>query len=102
MSSIVDDDDVIVPAPDPEVFAPHAPPAPTQIATGPTGIRSLAFLIGIGLLRWLGGIDSIFADMSIALSATLCGTGAFLLLVAMLNMLQVRSELAAAAAKRDS
>ena len=108
MSEIIDDDDaVIVPAPEPEVFAPHAPKTPT----GPGGIRSLAFrrtvipivltcgvlLIGIGLLRWLGGPDSVFAETSIPLSAALCGTGCFLLLVAVLNMLQVRGELAAAA-----
>ena len=108
MSEIVDDDDaVIVPAPEPDVFAPHAP----KVSTGPGGIRSLAFrrtvipilltcgvlLIGIGSLRWLGGPDSIFVDMSIPLSAALCGCGFFLLLVAVLNMLQVKGELAAAA-----
>jgi hypothetical protein len=108
MSEIIDDDDaVIVPAPEPEVFAPHAPKVPT----GPGGIRSLAFrrtvipilltcgvlLIGIGSLRWLGGPDSIFVDMSIPLSAALCGCGFFLFLVAVLNMLQVKGELAAAA-----
>ena len=112
MAEIVDDDDaVIVPAPEPEVFAPHAPKVPT----GPGGIRSLAFrrtvipilltcgvlLIGIGSLRWLGGPDSIFVDMSIPLSAALCGCGFFLLLVAVLNMLQVKGELAAAV-KRDA
>ena len=108
MSEIVDDDDaVIVPAPEPEVFAPHAPKAPA----GAGGIRSLAFrrtvipilltcgvlLIGIGSLRWVAGPDSVFAETSIPLSAALCGTGCFLLLVAMLNMLQVRGDLAAAA-----
>ncbi len=110
MSEIVDDDDaVIVPAPEPGVFAPHAPSP--RVASGPGGIRSLAFrrtvipilltcgvlLIGIGSLRWLGGPESIFADMSIPLSATLCGCGFFLLLVAVLNMLQVKGELDAAA-----
>ena len=112
MSEIVDDDDaVIVPAPEPEVFVSHTPKAPA----GPGGIRSLAFrrtvipilltcgvlLIGVGLLRWIGGPDSVFAETSIPLSATLCGTGFFLLLVAALNMLQVRGELAAMA-KRET
>ena len=110
MSEIVDDDAVIVPAPEPEVFAPHAPTAPA----GPGGIRSLAFrrtvipilltcgvlLIGIGSLRWVGGPDSVFAETSIPLSATLCGTGCFLLIIAVLNMLQVKSELAVGA-KRE-
>jgi hypothetical protein len=110
MSEIVDDDDaVIVPAPEPEVFAPHAPAKkPTM---GPMGVpNSLGFrrtvipilltcgvlLIGIGLLKWIGGSESLFRDMSMTISATLCGAGAFLLLVAALNMMQVRSELAAA------
>lgn len=111
-SEIIDDDDaVVVPAPEPEVFAPP-PPAPAPAKPQAIGnTRGLAWrrtvipilltcgvlLIGIGALRWVGGADSIFADMSIPLSATLCGCGLFLLLVAVLNMLQVKAELAAAA-----
>lgn len=112
LSEVIDDDAVIVPAPEPEVFAPHAPPpAPVAKTAGPARIRSLAWrrtvipilltcgvlLIGIGALRWIGGADSVFADMTIPMSALLCGSGAFLLLVAVLNMLAVRSEMAAAA-----
>jgi hypothetical protein len=109
MSAIVDDDEVIVPAPTPDVFAPR--PAP-QKPVGPPGIKGLGFrrtvipilltcgvlLIGIGLLKWLGGSESLFSEMALRVSATLCGAGVFLLLVAALNMMQVKAELAAAAA----
>jgi hypothetical protein len=117
LSEVFDDDTVMVPAPAPEVFAPHPPIA---AAAAPAALhavhipKSLGFrrtvipvlltcgvlLIGIGLLRWLGGGDSIFADMTIPMSATLCGSGFFLLIVAVLNMLQVKAELAAAARRR--
>ncbi len=112
-SEVVNDDDdvaVNVPAPEPEVFAYRAPATKSPTGTVPI-LKSLVWrrtvipilltcgvlLIGIGSLRWLGGAESIFADMSIPLSATLCGSGLFLLLVAVLNMLQVKAELAAAA-----
>jgi hypothetical protein len=106
-NEIIDDGDaVIVPAPEPEVFAPHAPakkPAksvgvPNSLAFRRTIIPILltcgVLLFGIGLLKWIGGADSLFSDMATALSATLCGAGAFLLLVAVLNMLQVKAEMA--------
>lgn len=106
---IIDDDDaVIMPAPEPEVFAPHAPAKPAVSAAGMP--RSLGFrrtvipilltcgvlLIGIGALKWVGGDDSLFSEMSTIMSATLGGSGVFLLLVAVLNMMQVRAELAQA------
>ncbi len=49
-------------------------------------------LLGIGSLPWIAGADSVFADRSVVLSAMLCGAGVCLLLVAALNMLQVRAE----------
>jgi hypothetical protein len=112
-SEVVNDDDdvaVNVPAPEPEVFAYRAPATKSPAGTVhilkslvwrrtviPILLTCGVLLIGIGSLRWLGGAESIFADMSIPLSATLCGSGLFLLLVAVLNMLQVKAELAAAA-----
>jgi hypothetical protein len=110
LSEIVDTDDVGVPAPEDEALAPHAPakePAPRRSIGVPrshefrrTVIPILltcgVLLIGIGALRWIGGAESVFSDMSTPLCATLCGVGAFLLIVAALNMLQVKAELAAA------
>ena len=121
LSEVVDDDDaVIAPAPDRDVFMPHAQAAgaaPATPAGPPVGAglaKRLAFrrtvipilltcgvlLIGIGILRWIGGEESIFNDMTIPVSAGLCGTGTFLLLVAFLNMLQVKAELDAAAQRQ--
>lgn len=103
--NIIDDGDaVIVPAPDAQVFAPK--PASARPAR-PSITRSLGFrrtiipilltcgvlLLGIGLLKWIAGADSLFSDMALSLSAVLCVSGAFLLLVAVLNMLQVKAEL---------
>jgi hypothetical protein len=115
LSEIVDTDDVGVPAPEDEVLAPHAPPkeaAPRRSIGVPrshefrrTVIPILltcgVLLIGIGALRWIGGAESVFSDMSTPLCGALCGVGAFLLIVAALNMLQVKAELAAAT-KRPS
>jgi hypothetical protein len=111
LSEIVDDDAVIVPAPDADVFAPHAAPKESSAGRSIGLPRSHEFrrtvipilltcgvlLIGIGALRWIGGAESVFSDMSTSLCAALCGVGAFLLIVAALNMLQVKSELAEAA-----
>jgi hypothetical protein len=111
LSEIVDDDAVIVPAPDADVFARHAPAKQSGVEESIGLSRGHAFrrtvipilltcgvlLIGIGALRWIGGAESVFSDMSTSLCAALCGVGAFLLIVAALKMLQVKSELAAAA-----
>ncbi|HEV2296404.1 MAG TPA: hypothetical protein VGR35_21350 [Tepidisphaeraceae bacterium] len=99
----------MIPAAQPEVFAPQSPVAANAKLPGIGTPRSLfwrrtvipilltcgVLLIGIAALRWVGGAESVFAEMSIPLSATLCGCGTFLLLVAVLNMLQVRAELCA-------
>jgi len=102
--NIIDDGDaVIVPAPDAEVFAPKATPKVMKTSlTRSLGFRrtiipilltSGVLLLGIGSLKWVAGSNSLFSDMNLMFVGTLCGSGAFLLIVAVLNMLQVRADL---------
>jgi hypothetical protein len=110
-SQIIDDDDsVIVPAPEASVFMPKAKPITSADARAkiqkkkrleyrrtliPILLTTGVMLLIFGVLKFLAGPDSQLANIPGWAPLMLLGIGVFLLVLAGINMLSVKHELAA-------
>ena len=101
------DEILAAPAPDPSVFAPRRPTrdlrADRQLHSRRTLIPILltcgVLMPAVGALKWLRGPESPFAAWPIWAPLVLAGCGLVLLLLAVVNMMQVRQMMRAAASR---